>query len=222
MPDPIRTGLMFPSSLLIDDAVTVVQQSVCLTSDRINKLEEPYADEDSREVANIMEKQVAGDPGPGPTAFKWDPYGRDVPKQTCEVKVEWSVEPLVKYLKKTAMQIEANIETHRLPTAEKLNAFITRLIANTQRLLKHAPKDLRSRLQLMLSRRFQRFWNFSRNEKVRSTNPEELKSVMTSLIEMLMLEFVVSPAVLTDPGLLHAPLAKHRNQQSLMDPCGRF
>lgn len=220
MPDPVRTGLLLPPSLLDEETV---QQPIRLTGDSVSKLEEPYADEESHEVAVIVGSRISAAHGPAPGSFKGDPHGRDVPKRFGEVRSEWSLEPLLKYLKKAALQIEANIETHRLPTAEKLDAFVTRLVANTHRLLKHAPKDLRRTLQSMISRRFQRFWNFVRNEKLRSTNPEELKSAMTLLIEALTLEVVVSPATLAEPERLHAPLAKHHNTQRslVVDPCGR-
>jgi len=197
MPDPIRTGLMLPPSLLDDETVHVSENK--LEENCVDSLEANCVDEvaqDSVQISPCFESQVMAEPRPGPISFKWDPYGRDMPRRIIadgNVKGEWSVEPLAKYLKRVVMQIDANIETHRLPTAEKLDAFVSRLVANTHRLLKHAPKKVRQTLQSMLSRRFQRFWNFARNEKVRSTNPEELKSMLTCLVDALICEFGLSP-----------------------------
>jgi len=243
-PDPIRIGLMLPPSLL--DEETVHASENCAEENTVHKLEETCADEVVQDVAEDVQdpvhvqdpvQQDVHEPCPGPISFKWDPYGRDVRRRSCDTKTEWSVEPLVKYLKRVAEQIDGNIETHRLPTAEKLDAFAARLIANTHRLLKHAPKKMRQTLLGMLSRRFQRFWNFARNEKVRSTNPEELKSMLTGLIEALVSEFSISPDAVqvqdcswllgyTDckaasPELQEVQHHRHRNLAAVADPFRR-
>jgi len=127
--------------------------------------------------------------------LKRDPFGRDVPRRS----EEWSVEPLSKYLKGVATQIEANLQRHGLPTDQKLDAFTSKLVAHVNREIKHAPKSLRHTLQGLFSRRFQKFWNFIRNEKVRTTNPEELKSVLGCLVEALISEFGVNPESLAVP-----------------------
>merc|ERR1711879_400536 len=93
-------------------------------------------------------------------------------------------------------QIEQNVQNHCVPTAEKLDAFVSRLVYNAHRQIKHAPKMVRHTLQGMFSQRFQKFWNFVRNEKVRTTTPEELKSALSSLIENLTADFGVNPDVL--------------------------
>lgn len=225
MPDPIRTGLILPPSLLDEETVHVSETVAEASHASENKhelriLEEGCVDEvlhdpvepffENQEVQPCFEienqvNQVMAEPRPGPISFKWDPYGRDVPRRNCEVtctKSEWSVEPLAKYLKRVVQQIDANIETHKLPTADKLDAFVSRLVGNTHRLLKHAPKKMRQTLHGMLTRRFQRFWNYSRNQKVCSTNPEELKSMLTCLIEALVSEFGVSPDTVDECILL--------------------
>jgi len=190
-PDPIRIGHL-------DDNIL----SLCFEEDTVHvsesKLDGNCIDEvaqDTSQTFTCLESQVnqvMAEPQPGPVSFKWDPYFRDMPRRNCDVKSEWSVEPLAKYLKRVVQQVDANIETHRLPTPEKLDAFVARLVANSHRLLKHAPKKIRQTLHGMLSCRFKRFWNFARNEKVRSTNPEELKSMLTCLVEALVAEFGVS------------------------------
>jgi len=121
--------------------------------------------------------------------LKRDPYGRDAPRN-CEAKKEWSPEPLAKYLKGVVGQIDTNIQNHRLPTAEKLDAFVNRLVANTHRQLRHAPKKVRHSLNGLCARRFHRYWNFARNEKVRNTTPEELTSTLLCIVEALLSETV--------------------------------
>lgn len=122
--------------------------------------------------------------------LKRDPYGRDGPRK-CQAKNEWSPEPLAKYLKGVVSQIDTNIQLNRLPTAEKLDAFVNRLVANTHRQLRHAPKKVRHTLNDLCARRFHRFWNFARNEKVRTTTPEELTSALLCIVEALQSEEVV-------------------------------
>jgi len=78
-------------------------------------------------------------------------------------------------------QIEHNIQNHCVPTAEKLDAFVSRLMANTERHVRRAPKKRRHALQVLLSRR-----NFARHENQRVTTPEELKTTLNSVIEDLL------------------------------------
>jgi len=135
--------------------------------------------------------QLAADGRPG-MPLKRDPYGRDGPRRS-EVKSEWTVEPLAKYLKGVASQIDANLQKHGVPTAEKLDAFVHRLVANTHRQTRHAPKKVRHTLQGLFSKRLMKFWNFVRNEKIRTTTPDELKVALLTLIEGLNSEFGVNP-----------------------------
>lgn len=132
--------------------------------------------------------------------LKRDPYDRDggssCSRGRLETKHGWSVEPLMKYLKGVAVQIDTNLRDERLPTAERLEAFVAQLVTNTQRQLKHAPRKDRHTLQAMFERRFQKFWDFARNQKVRTTTPEELRWVLVSLEENLFAEFAGSADVL--------------------------
>lgn len=103
------------------------------------------------------------------------------------------MESVAKYLKGVASQIDANLQKHGVPTAAKLDAFVSRLVANTHRQTKHAPKKVRHTLQGLFSKSLHHFWNFVRNEKIRSTTPEELKVALVCLIDSLNSEFGVNP-----------------------------
>jgi len=116
-----------------------------------------------------------------------DPYGRDAPRRG-EAKSVWSPEPLAKYLTGVASKIYANIQNQKLPSAEKLDAFINRLVSNTHRQLRHAPKKVRDSLKELCARFFSRFWNFVRNEKLRNTTPEELSTALLDIVEALRSE----------------------------------
>jgi len=126
---------------------------------------------------------------------KKDPFGRDNPARS-QVRGEWSAEPLAKFLQGIVSQIDANLQNHCVPTSEKLDTFVSRLVANTHRQVKHAPKRIRKLLQELVAKRFQKIWNFVRNEKVRSISPEELKGALIGLIESLTADFEVNPEVL--------------------------
>jgi len=178
MPDPIRTGLVLPPALL-DDPEPGAEGKVISTGST--------CDDASTSISETR---------PG-MPLKRDPYGRDAPRR-CEVKAAWSAEPLTKYLKSVVTQITTNLQDKRLPTAEKLETFITRLVANTQRQLKHAPRKVRHALQATFTRLFQKYWNFARNEKVRATTPEELKCTLVSLVEALT-EFASNPDAVAQP-----------------------
>lgn len=187
MPFPVRTGLVLPSELLED---------------------EPAVPEVKAQSPDDGEAVVDTRPG---MPLKNDPCGRDAPRES-ERNGSWSVEPLTKYLKSIVKKIDSNLRDKRLPTAEKLDAFVSGLVATTQRQLKHAPRKVRPVLQAMFSRRFQNFWNFVPNEKVRSTAPEELKLALTGLIEALVQFSVNSDATLAHPQPMRYERAKSQRQ----------
>lgn len=144
--------------------------------------------------------------------LKKDPFGRDGACRRGGSEARsgtWTAEPLVKYLKVVALQIDSNLRDERLPTAERLDAFVSKLVSNAHRQLKLAPKKVRHPLQALFSRRFQKFWDFARNEKVRHTTPEELKLALVALIEHLASEF----AVRTDPVAQPKPVQCHECPQ---------
>jgi len=173
MPDPIRTMPMLPPALFdVEQEQKQAQDTGGPSSEDLH-------------LAAIMECK------PG----KKDPFGRDNPERR-EVRSEWSAEPLAKFLQGIVSQIDANLQNHCVPTSEKLDTFVSRLVANTHRQMKHAPKRIRKLLQDLFAKRFQKIWNFVRNEKVRSISPEELKAALIGLIESLTSDFEVNPEVL--------------------------
>jgi len=185
---------MLPPGLFDDEHVTepTKVEGACVFQDQAVASTTTTVSTVCEEMAEI----TADSNRPG-MPLKWDPYGRDGPRRS-EVKTEWSADPLAKYLRGVVSQIDANLTNHCVPSNDKLDAFVSRLVANTHRQMKHAPKRAKHTLQGMFSRRFLRFWNFVRNEKVRTTTPEELKGALVSLIEGLTTEFEVNPDVLTE------------------------
>lgn len=143
-----------------------------------------------------------------PGAFiKADPFGRDVPRHG-KVKADWSVEPLIKYLKKVLKTVDANLQDKRLPTTEKLDSFVSRLVGQTSRIVERAPKRVRSHLRAVISKSFSRFWNFVRNEKIRVPTPEELHRSLSQLIEAFT-EFMASQESLVQPIPARQPTVHH-------------
>eukprot|EP00929_Paragymnodinium_shiwhaense_P057558 TRINITY_DN28819_c0_g1_i1.p1 TRINITY_DN28819_c0_g1~~TRINITY_DN28819_c0_g1_i1.p1 ORF type:complete len:433 (+),score=90.35 TRINITY_DN28819_c0_g1_i1:195-1493(+) len=184
MPDPIRTSLLLPQALLEDEPVLEgkadvigVGEDSAKAVDAVTGVVTSPLDLGDCSTDTCGESLVNG-------ALKVDPYGRDVPRR-CEVKTAWSVEPMAKYLKSIVLKIVTNLQHNRLPTPAKLDTFVSKLVGNTQRNLKHAPKSVRHGLQAIFSKHFQKFWNFKRNEKVRTPTPEELKVTLLGLIETL-------------------------------------
>jgi hypothetical protein len=216
MPDPIRTSLILPPALLDDEHPVggESKQETCI-------VEVPVVSADPALSAD--EPIVVCDPSPG-MPLKWDPYGRDGNRRWLEFKSSgWSVEPLARYLKCVAMQIDANLRDECLPTTERLEVFVSRLVANTQRKLKQAPRKVKHTLQVLFTRRFQKFWNFARNEKVRATTPEELKWALLTLIENLISEFAVNPDALAQPLAQPKPVHHHAAVSQLLrapEVCG--
>lgn len=187
MPFPVRTGLVLQCELIEDEPAEA-------------EVKAPGQDDG----------EAAVETRPG-MPLKNDPCGRDDPRRS-EHSGHWSVEPLTKYLKSIVRKIESNLRDKRLPTAEKLDTFVSGLVATTQRQLRHAPRKVRPVLQAMFSKRFQSFWNFVPNEKVRSTAPEELKLALTGLIEALVQFSVTSDAALAQPQPMRYERAKSQRQ----------
>jgi hypothetical protein len=127
--------------------------------------------------------------------FKLDPLGRDAPRggDASKSKNAWSVEPLAKYLKNVTQIVESNINKKRLPTEEKLDAFVAKLVREVHRQVRHAPKKVRPNLTRLCACRFDRFHDFTRNQRVVTPSPEELKIALTTLVEALLAEFVTRP-----------------------------
>lgn len=194
MPDPTR-----PIALLAEEESSQCEDRAAEDEDMCTLADVPdggsFSNTDSASEAS---GEVSIPHGADPTVqlglkLTRDPYGRDAPRG-CEAHSTWSPEPLAKYLKGVASQIDTNIQNHRLPTSEKLDNFVNRLVAHTHRQLRHAPKGVRHFMKEICTKRFHRFWNFVRNEKVRSTTPEELTSVLVCIVEALVSDVVVGPA----------------------------
>lgn len=183
MPDPIRTIPLIPTALLGEEQVSETKPEVI--SNNTEMLGSTCGDD-----ASVVATDGSVRPG---MPLKRDPYGRD---RRVEAKGEWSVEPLAKYLKGVVQQIDGNLRDKRIPTAERLDAFVSRLVKITQRQLRHAPKRIRHSLKTLFEQRFRKFWNFSKNEKVTTTTPEELKWVLVNLVEQLVSEYTVNSDML--------------------------
>jgi len=211
MPDPIRTTLILPPALLDDEHVSESKAdgpsapfeplpllglafrsagAEIATGGRGGSVLAALADSS---VETDTPTSVGGPPLGIP--FKRDPYGRDGSSSTrrLETRHGWSVEPLAKYLKGVAVQIDTNLRDECVPSAERFEAFVSRLVSHTKKQLKHAPRKDRHNLQALFSTRFQKFWDFAQNQKVRTTSPEELKVALVTLVENLFVEFAGSP-----------------------------
>lgn len=203
MPDPMRPGVMLSPALLddptgeaeskLDQQATTPFDSSCASG--ITALET---------CVELPNENAHHQPG---ALMKADPFGRDVPRHG-QVKADWSVEPLIKYLKKVLKTVDTNLRDKRLPTTEKLDAFVSRLVRQTSRIVERAPKKVRSNLRAVISRSFNRFWNFVRNEKVRVPTPEELHRALSQLIDSLA-DFLASPEPLAQPNIVRQPSPHH-------------
>jgi len=202
MPNPIRTSMLLLPALLDSEPPTADASRTDGTATA-----EPLP------AAGAEEALAAIHARPG-MPLTDDPLGRDGSRRHDGHRENWSVEPLAKYLKGVALQIDANLRNERLPTTERLDMYVSKVVSNTRRKLHHAPRKVRHALQTLFSRRFQKFWNFTRNEKVRSTTPEELKWVLIALIEQLVAEFAVNPA-----ALVQSKAAQNTECQKLPRSC---
>jgi len=180
MPDPIRTGIIPPALLAEDHAASAEAVRV--------EPEQPPEKVGGYETCG--DSTSAGDAAAAGVAvgmpLKWDPFGRDGAGRRQEgSRSSWTPETLASYLKGVAVQIDDNLSHGRLPTPDRLDAFVSRLVAHSQRQLKHAPRKVRHQLHATFTLRFQTFWNFTHNRKVRSITPDDLKTILTTLVENL-------------------------------------
>lgn len=183
MPVPIRMIPLSPTALLGDKQVEKSQSEAINGS---TEMLQPIAGHD----ASIVETHGIFRPG---MPLKRDPYDRD---KCIEAKGASSVERLAKYLKGIVQQIDSNLHNKRLPTAERLDTFVSRLVVNMQHQLRHVPKKNQHSLQALFRQHFRKFWNFVKNEKVMATTPEELKWVLVTLVENLVSENTADPTSL--------------------------
>lgn len=153
------------------------------------RAEQPLAGSSSRETPASVELVACAQPAAEPrmgTLLNRNPFGRDGPCRQNPPIEEWSVDPLVEYLRGVVQQIEHNIQNHCVPTYEILDALVSRLMADTQRHVKRAPETQRQVLQVLLERRdFER--RASRCRCVQQvTTLEELKTRLNYVIEDLL------------------------------------
>merc|ERR1712228_12873 len=94
-------------------------------------------------------------------------------------------EPVVAYITSVVSQIDSNLQSNCLPTDDKLDAFVSRLVTRLRQQLKHAPKKVFRSLEGLFNRKFKEFWNFQGNRKTRRTTPEELRVTLVVLAEIL-------------------------------------
>jgi len=200
MPNPIRTSLILLPALLDSESPP---------SEAGRAEGNPPAVEPPAPGAEEALAAIHAQPG---LPLTNDPLGRDGSRRPAG-KEAWSLEPLAKYLKSVALQIDANLRNGRLPSSERLDAYVSKVVSNSRRKLHHAPRKVRHMLQAVFSRHFQKFWNFTRNEKVRSTTPEELKWVLIALIEQLISEFAVDQDALAHLKAAHNPEVAHPGRQ---------
>lgn len=211
MPDPIRATLILPPALQDDEHVTETKADGPSSWEPLPSLGTitrsagieiiTGSSRGGSVLPGVADSMAETDtPASGPPLgmpFKRDPCGRDGSStRRLETRNGWSVEPLAKYLKGVALQIDTNLRDECLPSAERLEAFVSRLVLHTKKQLKHAPKKDRYTLQALFNSRFQKFWDFAQNQKVRSTSPEELKLALVTLVENLFVEFAGSPDML--------------------------
>mmetsp|Transcript_54228 Transcript_54228/g.100225 ORF Transcript_54228/g.100225 Transcript_54228/m.100225 type:complete len:357 (-) Transcript_54228:177-1247(-) len=190
MPDPIRTTLIIP--FMSEEEHTpdgkpdglweVTSTSSTTTSSHVANSAAQVAPparvlHNQRDMERLVET---------PIKFKWDPYGRDL--RRTEPKIDaWSIQPLAKYLEGVRSQIDSNLQNGIIPSADKLDKFVERLIRNIHGQLRSAPKKSpkSKALQGLFAHHFP-FWNFKGNKKVRTPLPEELKGALTGLIDALL------------------------------------
>eukprot|EP00403_Amphidinium_massartii_P014347 CAMPEP_0178425148 /NCGR_PEP_ID=MMETSP0689_2-20121128/28574_1 /TAXON_ID=160604 /ORGANISM="Amphidinium massartii, Strain CS-259" /LENGTH=348 /DNA_ID=CAMNT_0020046803 /DNA_START=107 /DNA_END=1153 /DNA_ORIENTATION=- len=184
MPNPMRTTFIIQTYLSDEEHVPdgkpdglLEVPSSCSTTTELAMAGSTTTTTTTTEVETRIE---------APIALKWDPYGRDI--RRCDAKIEaCSVQPLTKYLEGVRTQIDSNLQNGIIPSNEKLDKFVDRLVKNLNGQLKSAPHKSHKRkaLQGLFVQHFKRFWKFRTNEKVRTPNPEELKGALTGLIDSL-------------------------------------
>lgn len=178
MPDPIRTGFILYPALLADEHAAEI------TRELVNPGEDAgtHPSEVGATANNLV---LAEEVTPG-LQLKRDPFGRDGAHRSDKPCA--SVNQLSKYVKDVAQQVDTNLRDGRMPTVEKLDAFVSRLVGHLQQHLKQVPRRARLPLEAQITKKFQKFWNFQRNEKVKASNNisvEELNKALICLVEAL-------------------------------------
>eukprot|EP00929_Paragymnodinium_shiwhaense_P098604 TRINITY_DN60089_c1_g1_i1.p2 TRINITY_DN60089_c1_g1~~TRINITY_DN60089_c1_g1_i1.p2 ORF type:complete len:449 (-),score=93.94 TRINITY_DN60089_c1_g1_i1:169-1515(-) len=190
MPDPIRTKYVFPTLL---DGVEAAPREPDSSKGSDDNLLGSTATSEHRSAQPSVAEPLA-------QASVTDPCGRDGPRRSTRPKdSEWSAEPLAKYIKSVAAQIEANLQNHFPISTENFDKYVFRVVANTHRQMRHAPRKAKHSLEGLFSKRLEKFWHFMHNKKLKATTPEELRLALCSIVEALVTEFSVNPDIVAQP-----------------------
>ncbi|CAK0866338.1 unnamed protein product, partial [Prorocentrum cordatum] len=198
MPNPIRKGVLLPPAILGEEPAEEGGRRVegaggACGSDAPGQpcgAPGPPLDAGLLEVPAEVEAAVQETERPA-NPFRRERHGRDgPPRHTWGPDFRaWTATPLVRYLKRVALQIDSNVKNKSMPTTDRLDAFVSKLIDQSKRQLRSAPKRVRPMLQHHFVQQFQYYWDFLQNTKVKDITPEELKWSLISLIETLIASF---------------------------------
>lgn len=122
-----------------------------------------------------------------------DPYERGERVGMEQHGQAWTVQSLVKYLKKNAKRIHKNIQLGESPTNEALDTFIEQLVHHVKKHLKTVPRQYKTQIKETITSYFQKFWKFTDNKKVQATTPEELACTLDNLATQLLASFPNTP-----------------------------
>lgn len=171
MPLPVRSNLILPAALLEGEPGE----------------EEP----DLEETEDFVMPAIDMFENRSMRSFKSDPFGRDSSKYIGPKKDEWSLAPLANYMDTITAKIDDNIAKDMPFTDAKFDSFVSRVVSTIRRRTQHAPREMRRRISAILDKKFRKFWNVQRNQKVKNTTPQELKIALVSVIEAFQSEFAM-------------------------------
>lgn len=171
MPLPVRSNLILPAALLEGEPGE----------------EEP----DLEETEDFVMPAIDMFENRSMRSFKSDPFGRDSSKYVGPKKDEWSLAPLANYMDTITAKIDDNIAKDMPFTDAKFDSFVSRVVSTIRRRTQHAPREMRRRISAILDKKFRKFWNVQRNQKVKNTTPQELKIALVSVIEAFQSEFAM-------------------------------
>lgn len=206
MPNPIRKGVLLPPAILGEEPAEEGggPRAECAGGPcgweaawQLCGAHGPPLAAGLLEVPTEVEAAVQETERPA-NPFRRERHGRDgPPRHTWGPDFRaWTAAPLVRYLKRVALQIDSNVRNKSMPTTDRLDAFVSKLIDQSKRQLRSAPKKVRPMLQQHFVQQFQYYWDFLQNTKVNDITPEELKWSLISLIETLITAFKVNPEAL--------------------------
>lgn len=143
---------------------------------------------DNGEVALSVQTSFNRPPAPPPPRRDGFSRGSHIKKG------KWTIKPLYKYLESVINYINDQQNKKKSPGTEEWDKLVEKLVDNTQKLLKNAPNKERAHLQSQFSQRFQAFWNFESNVKVKTNTPEDLKGVLLDMVDTFQ-DLGLAPAI---------------------------